>query len=120
MSGRLQHEDIKARIALLEEKTQMMESNLRQRADDVVNSVSPTSLLKSAISGITGDSAIGNRVLHYALNVGLGLLGSRLMWGTKGRITEKILDAALQLGSSKAFRNNWPVWKRFVSSLLKK
>ena len=50
MNNPLRPDDVKARIALLEEQTRVMEDEMRERISITYNSLTPANLLKSAFS----------------------------------------------------------------------
>lgn len=73
MNNPLQPEDVKARIALLEEQTRVMEDEMRERISITYKSLTPANLLKSAFSNITADSGLKSSILNIALKLGLGM-----------------------------------------------
>lgn len=120
MNNPLQPEDVKARIALLEEQTRIMEDELRERIRTTYKSLTPANLLKSAFSGATADPGLKSNILNMALKLGLGYVGGRLFWNPTGSIAKKAVGAALQLGTSREVSKKLSVWKKFVSNLLTK
>lgn len=120
MSIPLNPEELKARIALLEEQTAAMEDGIKTRIKETYSSLSPASLVKNALSGITSDSGIKSSLLNMAVTLGLGYVGGRLFWNPTGNIAKKAVGAALQLGSGKDISKQLAVWKRFLSHLFTK
>ena len=120
MNNPLQQEDVKARIALLEEQTRVMEDEMRERISITYNSLTPANLLKSAFSNITADSGLKSSILNIALKLGLGYVGGRLFWTPTGSIAKKVVGAALQLGTSKEAAKKLTVWKKFLTNLFTK
>ena len=113
-------EEVKARIAMLEEQTQAMKANLRIRINETYNALSPANLVKSAISGITSDTKLRNSLLNRALSLGLDYIGSRLFWSPAGGIGKKAVGAAIQLGNNKDLVNRIAVLKKFLANLFTK
>ena len=120
MNNPLRPDDVKARIALLEEQTRVMEDEMRERISITYNSLTPANLLKSAFSNITADSGLKSSILNIALKLGLGYVGGRLFWNPTGSIARKVAGAALQFGTSKEAGKKLTVWKKFLTSLFTK
>ncbi|HRN57276.1 MAG TPA: hypothetical protein PLL71_12535 [Agriterribacter sp.] len=120
MNNPLQPEDVKARIALLEEQTRVMEDGLRERAKATYKSLTPANLLKSTFNDITADPGLKNNILNTALKLGLGYVGGRLFWSPAGSIAKKAVGAALQLGTSREAGKKLAIWKKFVTNLFTK
>ena len=116
----LRSEDIKTRIASLEEQTRVMEEDLKLKLHKTYESVKPANLIKSAFHGITSDDGVRNGILNTVLKFGLGYAGGRLFWNPSGSIAKKAVGAALQLGTSKELGKKISVWKKFVTSLFTK
>lgn len=116
----LRSEDIKSRIALLEEQTHVMEEELRGKFKTTYESLKPANLIKSAFHGITSDHGFTSGLLNTALKFGLAYAGGRLFWNPSGSIAKKAVGAALQLGTSKELGKKISVWKKFVTSLFTK
>ncbi|HTN08761.1 hypothetical protein [Agriterribacter sp.] len=120
MNNPLQPEDVKARIALLEAQTRVMEDELKEKIRVTYHSITPVKLLKSAFSEITADSGLKSGILNMALQLGLGYVGGRLFWNPTGSIAKKVIGAALQLGTSKEVSKKLSVWKKFAGNLFTK
>ena len=116
----LRSQDIKTRIASLEEQTRVMEEDLKLKLHKTYESVKPANLIKSAFHGITSDDGVRNGILNTVLKFGLGYAGGRLFWNPSGSIAKKAVGAALQLGTSKELGKKISVWKKFVISLFTK
>ncbi|HRO45150.1 hypothetical protein [Agriterribacter sp.] len=120
MNNTLQPEDVKARIALLEAQTRVMEDGLRERIRATYNSLTPVNLLKSAFNEVTADSGLKSSILNIALKLGLGYMGGRLFWNPTGSIAKKAVGAALQLGTSREVSKKLSIWKKFIANLFTK
>lgn len=120
MSNPLRPEDVKARIALLEAQTRVMEDEMKERLSDTYHSLTPANLIKDAFSKISADSGLKSSMLNVALKLGLGYVGGRLFWNPTGSIAKKAVGAALQFGTSKEVSKKLSIWKKFVVNLFTK
>ncbi|MBX3256972.1 MAG: hypothetical protein KF862_22735 [Chitinophagaceae bacterium] len=119
MKNTLTAKDIKARIALLEEQTQVMEDNLRDKAREVYDSFKPLNILKNTFSTISSSPGLKKDIFSTALNLGLGYLGTRFLMG-KGGLAKKAAGAALQLGAGNGIARKLTVWKKFITGFFSK
>lgn len=121
MSGKKTADDIKSRIALLEEQTQLMENSLKEKAQATYNKITPGNLLKTSLSNFNNTPGLKSTLLSTALNIGLGVVGGKMMLG-KGGIAKKAAGAALQFGAGKfiGFGKKLDVLKRFATSFFQK
>ncbi len=114
-------EDIKKRIALLEEQTQLMEINLKERFHTTFQKITPGNLIKNTLSNFNNTPGLKSTLLSTALNLGLGFVGGKMMLG-KGSIAKKAAGAALQFGAGKfsGLGKKLNVLKRFATSFFEK
>ncbi|MFT4017631.1 hypothetical protein DC498_00410 [Terrimonas sp.] len=113
--------DIRARIALLEEQTHLMEDNLKERFHATYKKITPGNILKNTLSDFNDTPGLKSTLLSTVLNLGLGFVGGRMMLG-KGGIAKKAAGAALQFGAGKfmGLGKKLNVLKRFTTSLFSK
>ncbi|MFT3947106.1 MAG: hypothetical protein QM763_09050 [Agriterribacter sp.] len=121
MSEKKTAEDIRARIALLEEQTRLMEDNLKERFHATYKRITPGNILKNTLTNFNDTPGLKSTLLSTALNLGLGFVGGRMMLG-KGSIAKKAAGAALQFGAGKfmGLGKKLNVLKRFTTSLFSK
>lgn len=121
MSGKKTANDIKAQIALLEEQTRFMETNLKERFHTTYQQITPGNILKNTLSNFNSTPGLKPALLSTALNLGLGFVGGRMMLG-KGGIAKKATGIALQFGAGKllGLGKKLDVIKRFATSLFQK
>lgn len=111
--------DIKERIALLEEQTQIMEGDLRDKAQEAYNSFKPANILKNTVHAISSSPQLKKDIFSTVINLGLGYWGTRLLMG-KGGLAQKAAGAALQLGAGKGIGKKVTIWKKFISGFFSK
>lgn len=121
MSEKKTAEGIRDRIALLEEQTQLMEDNLKERFHATYKKITPGNILKNTLSNFNDTPGLKSTVLSTVLNLALGFVGGRMMLG-KGGIAKKAAGAALQFGVGKfmGVGKKLNVLKRFTTSLFSK
>lgn len=119
MKNILTSRDVKARIALLEEQTRLMEDDLKEKAWNTYNSFKPLNILKNTFSNISSSPGLKRDVLTTAVNFGLGYLGTKLLWGGGG-IAKRAAGAALQFGAGNGIGKKLTVWKNFISNFFTK
>ena len=120
MNKALRHEDVKARIDLLEAQTRVMEEELRSRFKRTSESFTVGNLLKSAFNGITSDSGIKAGIFESIIKLAFGYFSGRVLLNPSAGLTKKAIIAALQLGAGKNLGNKLSVWKRFVTNFFAK
>ncbi|MBX2926000.1 MAG: hypothetical protein KF746_27645 [Chitinophagaceae bacterium] len=111
--------DIKERIALLEEQTQIMEATLRDKAQETYNSFRPMNILKNTVHSISSSPQLKRDIFSTVVNLGMGYLGTRLLMG-KGGLAKKAAGAALQLGAGNGISKKVTIWKKFISGFFSK
>lgn len=111
--------EIKGRIALLEEQTQLMENNLKERFHLTYQKITPGNLIKNTLSDFNATPGLKSTLLSTALNLGLGFVGGKMMLG-KGGIAKKAAGAALQFGAGRllGLGKKLNVLKRFATSFI--
>lgn len=121
MSGKKTAEHVKTRIALLEEQTQLMEVNLKERFHTTYQKITPGNLIKNTLSNFNATSGLKSTLLSTALNLGLSFVGGKMMLG-KGGIAKKATGAALQFGAGKlmGLGKKFSVLKKFATSFFEK
>lgn len=120
MNKALRHEDIKARIDLLEAQTRVMEEGLRNQFKKTYESFTLGNLLKSAFHGISSDSGIKAGILESAIKLAFGYFSGRLLLNPSASLTKKAVVTALQLGAGRNFAKKLSVLKRFVTNFFTK
>ncbi|MGN6438926.1 MAG: hypothetical protein ACTHMM_20450 [Agriterribacter sp.] len=119
MKNTLTAKDVKARIALLEEQTRLMEEDLKEKAKETYDSFKPLNILKNTFSNISSSPGLKRDIFSTAVNFGLGFLGTKLLWG-RGGIAKRAAGAALQYGAGNGIGKKLTVWKKFISGFFTK
>ncbi len=113
-------EQLKSRIAALELEAEQIELDMRERVNRIYEGMNPVNAIKSVFKSVNASPDTKKELLNTALNVGVGLLGSKLLMGGKGGVIKRVAGAALQMGAGTNIVKNLGVWKRFATSLFKK
>lgn len=119
MSNLKTAEDVKRRIAELEQETSIMEVELKRKFSATVNNLKPGNLLKNALADFNETIGLKSNLLSTLLNLGLSFAGSKMLLG-KGGIAKKAAGAALQFGAGKLLSKELSVLKRFALRLFTK
>lgn len=119
MSNLKTAEDIKKRIAELEQQTDSMEVELKHKFSATVNNLRPGNLLKSALSDFNETPELKSTLFSTILNLGLSFVGGNMLLG-KGGIAKKAAGAALQFGAGKLLSKELSILKRFALRLFTK
>ncbi len=119
MSNLKTAEDVKRRIAELEQETSIMEVELKRKFSATVNNLKPGNLLKNALADFNETIGLKSNLLSTLLNLGLSFAGSKMLLG-KGGIVKKAAGAALQFGAGKLLSKELSVLKRFALRLFTK
>lgn len=118
--NKIPSEELKNRIAALELEAKQIESDVKQRVENIYEGLKPANAIKSVFKSVSSSPDTKKELLNAALNVGVGLLGSRLMLGKTGGVVKRVAGAALQMGAGTNIIKNAGVWKRFATNLFKK
>lgn len=121
MSNKKTADDIKGRIALLEQQTKIMETNLKERFNTTYHKITPGNVLKNTLTNFNNTPGLKSTLLSTVLNLGLGFIGGKMMLG-RGGIAKKATGAALQFGAGKLLKlgKTFNVLKRFTTSFFEK
>lgn len=115
----LKSDDVKARIKLLEDQTQLMEMELKEQFVQTYQSIKPGNILKSTLSDFNSTPGLKSTLFSTALNLGLSFVGGKMLLGSGG-IAKRAAGAALQFGAGKLLGKKLNVLKRFASNLFTK
>ncbi len=117
--------DLKTEIFALEAKRLAQEEELKIQFHRTRESLTPVNLIKKAIHGITGDSAVKNNLLNATVGIGAVLATRKLLFNKlSGSIFKRVLGGLIEFGVGKAASSGTGLLKykglQILSSLLKK
>lgn len=113
-------DNIKEKIAELEAESKKIEEDIKQRVNNIYEGLKPVNAIKSVFKQVSSSPDTRTDLLNAALNVGLGFLGTKFLWGAKGGVAKRVAGAALQMGAGTNLVRKADVLKRFATSLFKK
>ena len=101
--------DLKAQILELEivEVRQMAE--LKMSAVGIVESFSPSNMIKSALRDVAHSPDMRSTVINAAIGIGAGFLGKKIYVGNSRNVFKKITGSAVQFLIANFVRKKIPV-----------
>lgn len=100
--------DLEARIQELELLHTRQITALRQSAAGLVESMSPSNLLRTALKDITHAPDLRQSVVNAAIGLGAGYLGKKIYVGQSDNIFKKIAGSGLQFLLANFIRKKIP------------
>ena len=99
---------LESRILELEKKQTLQVIELKKSAVDIVGSLTPANIIKSALKDVAQSQDLRSSVLNTAIGIGAGFLGRKLVVGKSGNIFKRIIGSTLQLGIANFIRKKIP------------
>ena len=87
---------LRKRILEAEQVHAKLSAEFKQSVINVVDSISPSSLLKNALKDIGSSHELRTTVLDTAIGIGAGFLGKKLYVGNSGNVFKKVAGTAVQ------------------------
>lgn len=84
---------------------------LKESSSDLVHSISPANLFRSAMRTVVGTPGLRTTAIDTAISAGAGLLGKKLFVRNSGSIVKKIAGIAMQFLLTNFVRNKMPAIK---------
>lgn len=100
--------DLEARIQELEKVQANQMAELKQSAVSIVESFSPSNMLKGALKDIGSSPGLRTAAIDTAIGIGTGFLGRKLYVGGSGNILKKIAGSAVQFLITNLVRRKMP------------
>ena len=100
--------DLENRILKLEQVHARQMSDLKDLAADIVDSISPANLLKSALKDVVQSPDLRNTAINTAIGIGAGLIGGKLYVGNSKNIFKRITGSAVQFLIANFVRKKIP------------
>jgi hypothetical protein len=100
--------DLETRIQKLEQVQAQQMLELKASVADILDSISPANLLKSALKDVVQSPDLRNKALNTAIGIGAGLLGQKLYVGGSKNIFKRISGSAIQFLIANFVRKKIP------------
>jgi len=100
--------DLETRILELEKLQAQQMIELKASGANIVNSLSPSNILKSALKDVAQTPDLRNTVINTAIGIGAGLLGKKLYVRGSKNIFKKISGSAMQFVIANFVRKKLP------------
>jgi hypothetical protein len=100
--------DLEARIMELEKRQVRQMAELKETAVGIVESFSPSNMLKSALHDVARSPDLRNSAINTAIGIGAGFLGKKLYVGNSRNIFKKVAGSAVQFLIANFVRKKIP------------
>ena len=100
--------DLGTRILELEKIQARQVLELKRSAVDIVESLTPANIIKSALKNVAQSPDIRTSVINTAIGIGAGFLGNKLIVGKSSNIFKRIIGSTLQFGIANFIRKKIP------------
>ena len=100
--------DLETRIQKLELVQEQQIAELKASAADIVDSFSPSNMLKSALKDVAQSPGLRNSAINTAIGIGVGFLGKKIYVGNSKNIFKKIAGSAVQFLIANFVRKKIP------------
>jgi hypothetical protein len=101
-------QDLEIRIQKLEQLHAQQTIELKASVADILDSISPSNMLKSALKDVVQSPDLRNTAINTAIGIGAGLLGEKLYVGGSKNIFKRISGSALQFLIANFVRKKIP------------
>jgi len=100
--------DLETRIVELEKIQARQVLELKRSAVDIVESVTPANIIKSAFKNVAQSPDLRSSAISTAIGIGAGFLGNKLIVGKSSNIFKRIIGSTLQFGITNFIRKKIP------------
>ncbi|MGB2704438.1 MAG: hypothetical protein WBC81_12275 [Chitinophagaceae bacterium] len=100
--------DLETRILELEKIQARQVLELKRSAVDIVESVTPANIIKSAFKNVAQSPDLRSSAISTAIGIGAGFLGNKLIVGKSSNIFKRIIGSTLQFGITNFIRKKIP------------
>ena len=100
--------DLESRILQLEKVQAQQMAELKMSAVGIVESFSPSNMLKSALKDVAGSPDLRSTAINTAIGIGAGFIGRKLFVGNSKNIFKKITGSAVQFVIANFVRKKIP------------
>ena len=103
--------DLESRIRELEKVQARQMAELKMSAVGIVESFSPSNMLKSALKDVVQSPDLRSTAINAAIGIGAGFLGKKIYVGNSRNVFKKIAGTAVQFFIANFVRKKIPVIK---------
>lgn len=107
-------------IQQLERKSAMQEQDLRDRYERVLESVTPSNILKTIFRSVSGSPELKNSAVNTAIGLGTGYVARKLYVGKSAGFIRKIAGSVLQFAVTNFARKKAPIIREKIAHLAEK
>ena len=100
--------DLETRILELKQVQAQQMVELNVSAADILESISPASMLRSALTDVAQSPELRNNAIHTAIGIGAGFLGKKIYQGNSKNIFRKITGTAIEFLIANFVRKKIP------------
>jgi hypothetical protein len=100
--------DLEVRIRKLEQVEAQQIVELKTSVSDIIDSISPASMLKNALKDVVQSPDLRNNAINTAIGIGAGFLGKKLYIGNSKNIFKKVAGSAVQFLIANFVRKKIP------------
>lgn len=100
--------DLETRILKLEQLQAQQIIELKASGANIVDSFSPSHMLKSALKDVVQSPDLRNTAINTAIGIGAGLIGGKLYVGNSKNVFKKIAGSAVQFLIANFVRKKIP------------
>ncbi len=104
-------------IHQLERKNSLQEQELRENYEQVLQSLTPKNILKSAFKHIASSDELKNSAINTAIGLGTGYVTRKLYVGRSANMLKKLAGTVLQFAVTNFVRKKAPVIREKISEL---
>lgn len=98
-------DSLQRRLDELKQQEKIQTAELRESFGTLVESISPSSILKNSVQEIVSSPGLRSNLLNTAVGIGAGMIGKKLFVGKSGNIFKKIGGTAVEFFLSNFVRN---------------
>lgn len=100
--------DLETRILKLKQLQAQQIAELKASAAGIVDSISPSNLLMSALNDVAQSPGLRTTAINTAIGIGAGFLGEKIFVGPSKNIFKKISGTAVQFLIANFVKNKIP------------
>jgi hypothetical protein len=109
-------DDLNTRIMELEKVQSLQMAELKLSAVGVMESLSPSNLLRGALKDVTQSPDIRRTAINTAIGIGVGFVGKKMFVGNSSNVFKKIAGSAVQFLIANFVRKKIPDIKEHNTS----
>jgi len=100
--------ELENRILELEQLQAQQITELKTSVDNIVDSLSPSNIVKSALKDVAGSPGLRTSAINTAIGIGVGVLGKKIFVGRSKNIFKKMAGTAFEFLIANFVRKKIP------------